>query len=111
MPSSKRATKYGIMNAPPPFCTAWPGKRRKLPRPTAEPATARITPSRLFQWSALRSCGLSALATTAPLRLQRLVLDHVFQIMPQRAVMDAVEEVDDQTDREPAEEAIPVFGR
>src|SRR5687768_15639849 len=35
------------MNAPPPFAAAWPGKRRKLPRPTADPATARITPRRV----------------------------------------------------------------
>src|SRR5687767_7286487 len=35
------------MKAPPPLAAACPGKRRKLPRPTAEPATARITPSRV----------------------------------------------------------------
>jgi hypothetical protein len=28
------------MKAPPPLAAAWPGKRRKFPRPTAEPATA-----------------------------------------------------------------------
>src|SRR5687767_12047418 len=61
MPTSSSATKYGIMNAPPPCCAAVPGKRRKLPSPTAEPATARITPSRVPQrsppscWSATRA--------------------------------------------------------
>ena len=38
---------YGIMKAPPPCAAAWPGKRKKFPRPTAEPATARITPTRV----------------------------------------------------------------
>jgi hypothetical protein len=33
------------MKAPPPFAQATPGKRRKFPRPTALPVTARITPS------------------------------------------------------------------
>ncbi len=47
IPTSRRATKYGIMNAPPPFCAAWPGKRRKLPSPTADPETARIERERL----------------------------------------------------------------
>ena len=42
--------KYGIMKAPPPFSAAWPGKRKKLPSPTAEPATARMTPTRLVHW-------------------------------------------------------------
>ena len=46
MPSTSSETKYGSMNAPPPFCAAVPGNRRKLPSPTAEPATARITPIR-----------------------------------------------------------------
>jgi hypothetical protein len=53
MPSKNSAQKYGIMNAPPPFWSACPGKRRKFPRPTAEPATARITPRLLFQASGL----------------------------------------------------------
>ena len=42
----KVAMKYGIMKVPPPFSTAWRGKRRKLPRPTALPAMARISPMR-----------------------------------------------------------------
>ena len=33
------------MKTPPPLIEARPGNRRKLPRPTADPATARITPS------------------------------------------------------------------
>ena len=43
-PSSSNATKYGIMNVPPSYFAAKPGKRRKLPSPTALPVTARITP-------------------------------------------------------------------
>ena len=41
------------MNAPLPYCAASPGKRRKLPNPTALPATARITPSLELQASFL----------------------------------------------------------
>lgn len=37
------------MKAPLPYCAANPGKRRKLPRPTALPATAMITPMRELQ--------------------------------------------------------------
>src|SRR3990172_10650656 len=47
MPRKIRAQKYGIRKAPPPFCAACPGNRRKLPKPTAEPATARMTPTRV----------------------------------------------------------------
>lgn len=36
------------MNAPPPYSATCPGKRRKLPSPTALPATARITPTLEF---------------------------------------------------------------
>jgi hypothetical protein len=36
--------KYGIMKVPPPYNAARPGKRKKFPNPTADPATARITP-------------------------------------------------------------------
>src|SRR3989338_2131397 len=45
MPSSSRARREGIIKAPPPFWAAWTGNRRKLPRPTALPAIARMTPS------------------------------------------------------------------
>src|SRR3989339_315101 len=43
-PSRKREMKYGMRKAPPPFCAACTGNLRKLPSPTAEPATARIIP-------------------------------------------------------------------
>ena len=43
---SRKLTKYGIMNAPPPFCTACTGKRKKFPNPTALPAMAKIKPTR-----------------------------------------------------------------
>ena len=33
MPISRNETRYGIRNAPPPFCAACAGKRRKLPEP------------------------------------------------------------------------------
>ena len=33
------------MKAPPPLAQATPGNLKKLPRPTALPVTARITPS------------------------------------------------------------------
>jgi hypothetical protein len=39
------------MNAPPPFCAAWTGKRKKFPRPMALPATASIKPMRVPQLS------------------------------------------------------------
>jgi hypothetical protein len=45
MPMSTKQTRYGIIKAPPPFCTACTGKRRKLPNPTAFPAIARINPT------------------------------------------------------------------
>ena len=35
------------MNAPPPCAAAWPGNRRKFPSPTADPETARMTPTRV----------------------------------------------------------------
>jgi GDP-L-fucose synthase len=41
---SKKQTKYGMINAPPPFSIACAGKRRKLPRPTALPAIANMRP-------------------------------------------------------------------
>src|SRR3989338_1562902 len=47
IPKRKSDMKYGIMKAPPPFDAAWTGKRRKLPRPTALPATAIMMPSRV----------------------------------------------------------------
>ena len=34
------------MNVPPPFCTAWTGKRKKFPKPTAFPAIAKMSPTR-----------------------------------------------------------------
>jgi hypothetical protein len=34
------------MKAPPPFCIACTGKRKKLPKPIAFPAMARINPIR-----------------------------------------------------------------
>jgi len=34
------------MKAPPPFIAAFPGNLNKLPSPTAEPATAKMTPRR-----------------------------------------------------------------
>jgi len=40
-----------IMNAPLPYCAASPGNRRKLPKPTALPATARMTPRRELHFS------------------------------------------------------------
>src|SRR4030095_8071702 len=39
------------MKAPLPYCAARPGKRRKLPRPIALPATARMTPRREYHMS------------------------------------------------------------
>lgn len=51
MPISKKAQKYAIMKAPPPYCAASPGNRKKLPKPTALPATANITPRLLPQFS------------------------------------------------------------
>ena len=39
------STEEWIRNAPPPCEAACPGKRRKFPSPTAEPDTARMTPS------------------------------------------------------------------
>ena len=42
-----------MMKAPPPLVAACTGKRKKLPSPTAEPATARITPSFEPQFSLL----------------------------------------------------------
>ena len=33
------------MNAPPPFCTACTGNLRKLPKPTALPAMASMSPT------------------------------------------------------------------
>jgi hypothetical protein len=53
MPISKKAQKYAIMNAPPPYWAASPGKRRKLPKPMALPATASTTPKLLLQFSFL----------------------------------------------------------
>ena len=53
MPISRKAQKYAIMNAPPPYCAASPGKRKKLPKPTALPATASMTPRLLLQFSSL----------------------------------------------------------
>src|ERR1043165_2819322 len=72
IPTSTSATKYGIMNAPPPFAAAVPGKRRKLPSPTAEPATARMTPSLLPHCSRFASltCARSGHRTEAVLILQ-----------------------------------------
>src|SRR5438067_7162032 len=35
------------MNAPPPCAAACPGNRRKFPNPTADPETARMTPTRV----------------------------------------------------------------
>jgi hypothetical protein len=43
-PRKKRARKYGIRKAAPSYFAARPGKRRKLPSPTALPVTARMTP-------------------------------------------------------------------
>jgi hypothetical protein len=40
---------YGMIKAPPPFSTAFTGKRRKLPNPTALPAIAKIRPTLLPQ--------------------------------------------------------------
>jgi len=51
IPRKIKEIKYGIINAPPPFCAAWTGKRKKFPSPTAEPATARIIPALVFQVS------------------------------------------------------------
>ena len=39
------------MNAPPPFCAATPGKRRKFPSPTAPPAAASTMPNFVDQLS------------------------------------------------------------
>jgi hypothetical protein len=33
------------MKAPPPFCIAWTGNRKKFPSPTALPAIAKINPT------------------------------------------------------------------
>lgn len=43
------------MKAPPPNWAAWPGNRKKLPRPTATPATAIMAPIGEFQPSLLDS--------------------------------------------------------
>jgi len=51
IPRRRKEIKYGIINAPPPFCAAWTGKRKKFPSPTADPATARIIPVLVFQVS------------------------------------------------------------
>ena len=37
MPAVSSATRYGMMNAPPPLVYATPGKRQMLPSPTADP--------------------------------------------------------------------------
>ncbi len=37
------------MKAPPPLVVAWTGKRRKLPMPIAEPATAMMMPILVVQ--------------------------------------------------------------
>ena len=36
------------MNAPPPYSATNPGNLKKFPKPTALPATASMTPSRVF---------------------------------------------------------------
>ena len=59
MPRMISEMKYGIMKTPPPLVAARPGNRRKLPSPTAEPATARMTPSREPQLS-LAACRTKA---------------------------------------------------
>ena len=47
-PIMRKAIQYANIKAPPPNCAAWPGKRKKFPRPTALPATARMIPRREF---------------------------------------------------------------
>lgn len=47
IPRKMSAQKYGIMKPPPPFAAAVPGNRRKFPSPTADPATAKMIPSRV----------------------------------------------------------------
>jgi hypothetical protein len=54
MPNNSSEMKYAIMNAPLPYCAANPGNRRKLPSPTALPATAMITPKRDVHVSPIR---------------------------------------------------------
>lgn len=44
MPRMMSEMKYGIMKAPPPLSAACTGNLRKLPRPMAFPAIARISP-------------------------------------------------------------------
>ena len=44
-PNVITSTRYVTRNAPPPYCSARYGKRHRFPRPTAEPAAARMKPS------------------------------------------------------------------
>ncbi len=50
-PIIRKEIKYASMKAPPPCLEASPGKRRKFPKPTALPDTAKIIPIREFQVS------------------------------------------------------------
>ena len=69
IPITKKQTKYGMINAPPPFCTACTGNRRKFDIPTAFPAIAKIRPTRVphpyYLQSVLPIEGESALTLTA----------------------------------------------
>ena len=50
-PISKNESTYAIMNAPPPYSATRPGNLKKLPKPTALPETAKITPIFEFHFS------------------------------------------------------------
>ncbi len=80
MPAVSRATRYGTMNAPPPFSYAMYGKRQMLPSPTAEPMAARMNTDRPDQTSLVRTAASSVtdvpflgfrLSTLAPAGLLR----------------------------------------
>jgi hypothetical protein len=47
IPIRTNEMRYGMRNAPPPFWAACAGKRRKLPSPTALPAIASTSPTRV----------------------------------------------------------------
>src|SRR5687767_5628695 len=115
MPRKSRAQRYGIMKAPPPLAAACPGKRRKLPSPTAEPATARMTPSRVphssvcpglvNQASSRKSVAVRSAVNRISWKLAELPGG---SLLGQDAVMSAVEEVDHQPDPQPRRQAPPV---